>query len=169
MTGIDRLTSASPLAALTGAQGNNARSAASDAIGTLGHRVLSWVSAAGGDAGGAAAWADRAGPAGEFSPDAGVLAQRGDVYGIGEIAGEIAQRFGATPTQEGDLRRSLESFTREAVVQAVGLSGSGERQIEGLRAALDTAEASPAGDGVEGVIDRLDSATGSLSYANHGE
>lgn len=165
MTGIDRLSSTSPLAALDAGRSATAAGAAAQAIGSIGHRVLGWVGAVGGATSGSAAWAARAGASDGFVPDKTVLAQRGDVYGLNQLAGDLAAQFGASPTQEGDLRRALEGVARGAMVQAAGLSGaSGERQVAGLSAALDSAGATPAGEGVDGVIARLDAAAASLSH-----
>lgn len=164
MTGIDRLSASSPLAAAD-ARSSSAQATAAETIGAIGHRVLAWVQASGGSAAGASAWSQRAGGADGFVADPAVLAQRGDVYGLNQIAGDIARQHNATPTQEGDLRRGLESFTRAAMVQVAGLSGAaGDRQVAGLGAALDAASAAPAGEGIDGVIQRLDAATASLSH-----
>jgi hypothetical protein len=164
MTAIDRLSSAAPIAALDTARSGGAAGAAAQAIGSIGHRVLGWVSAVGGDASGSAAWTARAGASDGFVADKGVLAQRGDVYGLNQIAGDLSAQFGATPTQEGDLRRALEGVARGAMVQAAGLSGaSAERQVAGLSDALDAAAGAPAGDGIDGVIARLETAAASLS------
>ena len=168
MTAIDRLSPLAPAAALDSARGTTAVDAASRAIGDIGQRVLAWVGAVGGQAPGAAAWAARAGnDAAGFVPDAGVLARRGDVYGLNAIADELSARFGGTPTQEGDLLRALEGVARGAMVQAAGLSGaSGERQIAGLSAALDAAQGAPAGEGMDGVIARIDAAAATLGRQN---
>lgn len=164
MTSLDRLSAAAPLGSVAQTGGASAKATAAETIGTLGHRVLAWVGASGGSTAGASAWGGRAGAADGFRADAGVLAQRGDVYGLNQIAGDIAQRHGATPTQEGDLRRGLEDFTRAAMVQVAGLSGApGERQVAGLSDALDTALDAPAGEGIGGVIERLEAATATLS------
>lgn len=164
MTSIDRLSSTSALGSVGQAQGSNARATAAETIGVLGHRVLAWVGASGGSSAGSAAWSARAPGADGFFADPGVLARRGDVYGLNQLAGDIARQHGATPTQEGDLRRGLEDFTRAAVVQVAGLSGaSGDRQVAGLGEALDAALESPAGEGVDGVLQRLGAATEQLS------
>ncbi|UVO50016.1 hypothetical protein M0208_05590 [Sphingomonas sp. SUN019] len=169
MNGIDRLSSAPPLSALDAGSGGVARTAATQAIGEIGHRALAWVGAIGGDSAGSAAWAERAGATGGFSPDASVLAQRGDVYGLNDMARGIAGQFGATPTQEGELRRAMEDFTRAAVIQVAGLSGpDGARQVAGLGDALDAAAAGEAGGGVDEVVARLETATATLSRANGG-
>lgn len=172
MTAIDRLSPLAPATALDSARGTTAMDAASRAIGDIGQRVLAWVDAVGGAAPGAAAWAARAGTGpgtgdAGFVPDAGVLARRGDIYGLNTIAGDLSARFGGTPTQEGDLLRALEGVARGAMVQAAGLSGaSGERQIAGLSAALDAAQAAPAGEGMDGVIARIDVAAATLGRQN---
>lgn len=165
MTTIDRLSAASPLGSVAQTQGRGAKATAAETIGTIGHRVLAWVGASGGSAAGSAAWSGRAGTADGFRADPQVLARRGDVYGLTQIAGDIARQHGATPTQEGDLRRGLEDFTRAAMVQVAGLSGaSGDRQVAGLGQALDAALSAPADEGVEGVIQRLGAATGQLAH-----
>lgn len=167
MNGIDRLSSAPPLSALDAGIGGVARSAATQAIGEIGHRALAWVGAIGGESTGSAAWADRAGAASGFAPDTSVLAQRGDVYGLNDMARGIAGQFGATPTQEGELRRAIQDFTRAAVVQVAGLSGAGgERQVAGLGEALDVAGAGKAGGGMDEVVTRFEAATAALSRAN---
>lgn len=167
MNGIDRLSPAAAPVALDGVRAGGAAGAAAQAIGTIGHRVLGWVAATGGVAGGSAAWAARAGDGDGFVPDRGVLAQRGDVYGLTQIAGDLSARFGATPTQEGDLLRALEGVARGAMVQAAGLSGAdGERQVAGLSAALDTAVAASSGEGIDGVVARLEAAADSFARAN---
>lgn len=168
MTAIDRLSPLAPATALDSVCGTTAMDAAGRAIGDIGQRVLAWVGAVGGAAPGAAAWAVRAGNGDPgFVPDAGVLARRGDIYGLNTIAGDLSARFGGTPTQEGDLLRALEGVARGAMVQAAGLSGaSGERQIAGLSAALDAAQAAPAGEGMDGVIARIDAAAATLGRQN---
>lgn len=164
MTSIDRLSSTSPLGSAAQTQGSSARTTAAETIGSIGHRVLAWVGASGGSSAGSAAWGARAGGADGFRADPNVLAQRGDVYGLNQLAGDIARQHGATPTQEGDLRRGLEDFTRAAVVQVAGLSGApGERQVAGLGHALEAALSTPAGEGVDGVVQRLSAATEQLS------
>jgi hypothetical protein len=107
MTTFSPISAASPLGAVAQASGSPARTTAAETIGTLGHRVLAWVGASGGSAAGASAWSNRAGAGESFRADPAVLAQRGDVYGLNQLAGDIAGRHGATPTQEGDLRRAV--------------------------------------------------------------
>ncbi len=168
MNGIDRLSPTNPLSALNAASAADPRAAASGAIADIGHRVLAWTAAAGGGAGpGPAAWAGATGREGGFVADVGVLARRGDVHGLGGMASDIAARFGATPTQEGTLRRALEDFTRQAMVQVTGLSGaSGDRQVAGLTSALGIADAADAGGGVDGVVARVESAAAHLARQN---
>jgi hypothetical protein len=163
MTMVDRLSPLAPASPLAGGATTNAASAASAAIGDLGHRVLGWVGAVGGEAAGSAAWTARTGEAQGAAPDRNLLAQRGDIYGLQQLAGDLSARFGATPTQEGDLLRALEGVTRGAMVHAAGLSGaSGERQVAGLSAALDAAATAPAGEGIDGVVARLEAAAASF-------
>lgn len=164
MTSIDRLSAASPLGSVAQTQGSGAKATAAATIGTIGHRVLAWTAASGGSAAGASAWAGRAGAGDGFRADPALLARRGDVYGLSQLAADIARQHGATPTQEGDLRRGLENFTRAAMVQVAGLSGApGDRQVAGLGQALDAALAAPAGEGVAGVLQHLDAATQQLA------
>lgn len=143
------------------------RQAALGTIGEIGHRVLAWVDASGGGADSAATWSASTATSSYFRPDASVLARGGDVYGLGELSGDLADRFGATPAQQGDLHRSLEGFTREAVIQLAGLSGAdGDRQLFGVRDALAAAGDGADGGGVDGIIQRLDAATAVLARQN---
>jgi len=149
-----------------------ARDAALGAAGEIGHRVLAWTGAGGGGAQASAAWGRETGAASDFRADPARLAG-GDAYGLGEVAGQLAQRFGGTPAEEGALRRSLEGFTREAVVQLAGLSGAApEVQFAGMREALDAvgahagAEGLP--EGLDAVAQRLDAGAAVLERANGG-
>jgi hypothetical protein len=168
MTSIDRISGLSPLppAGLTGTA--DARGAAIEAMGEIGHRVLAWVDAAGrGSGSGAQAWNQMAGNGSGFAPDMGELARRGDVYGLGDLTRDLSARFGASPAQEGALRRALDDFTRQAVIQVAGLSGaSGDQQVSGVRAALDSASRADAPAGLDGVIARFEAATADLSTQN---
>jgi hypothetical protein len=102
-----------------------------------------------------------------FAPDMGELARRGDVYGLGDLTRDLSARFGASPAQEGALRRALDDFTRQAVIQVAGLSGaSGDQQVSGVRAALDSASRADAPAGLDGVIARFEAATADLSTQN---
>ena len=167
MTGIDRLSSAPPVSALAARTGGNAASVAAQAIGEIGHRALAWIGAAGGSSAGSAPWGERAGATSSFTPDPATLARRGDVYGLNDMAREIAGRFGATPTQEGELHRAMEGFTRAAVVQVAGLSGAdGARQVAGLGEALDAAGAARGSGGIDEVVGRFEAATSTLARAN---
>ncbi len=167
MTAIDRI-SPTGLPPTLGAAQPDARSAASAALGELGHRVLAWVGAVGPSAdAGRAAWSGVTGAESGFRPDSGELARGGDVYDLRGLASGISDQLGGTPTQEGTLRRALEDFTRQAVVQVAGLAGAaGDRQVEGLRQALEVAGSATAGSGVDGVIERLDAATATLARQN---
>ena len=171
MTSINPL---SPTAALgrIGSAMPDARGAATGAIGEIGQRVLAWVDAIGRGSGGAtspgaAAWAEASGTPAGFQPDARELARGGDVYGLEDIGRGITQGMGGTPAEEGSLRRSLDAFTREAVIQIAGLSGApGDRQVAGVRDALSVAAGVQGGDGVDGVIARIDLATATLAAQN---
>lgn len=169
MTSIDRLSGLSPLAPATAAS-NDARGAAIETMGEIGHRVLAWVDAASrGNGSGAQAWSETAGNGSGFAPDMGELARRGDVYGLGELTSELSARFGGSPAQEGELRRALDDFTRQAVVQIAGLSGApGDQQVGGVRAALEGAANANAPAGLDGVIARFEAATADLSAQNRG-
>lgn len=168
MTGVNRLSSASSIgaSALSGAQ--DARAIAGAAIGEIGHRILAWVSASGGaTAGGQATWSQTVGGTSAFRPDPAELAGRGDVYDLAGLSRDIAAQTGATPTQEGDLRRAFEGFTRAAVVQVAGLSGAdGARQMAGVEQALDAATSGNAPGGADGVVARIERATETLKSAN---
>lgn len=168
MTGIDRLSGSSPLAGTTAATSGDAKSLATNAVGEIGHRVLAWVDAsARTTTAGTGAWSDATGRASSFTPDKSELHRGGDVYDVRGMARDIAGATGATPTQEGELHRALEDFARASVVQLAGLAGaSGDRQIAGVRSALDVAAGTHAGSGVEGVVNRLQAATAHLSALN---
>ena len=146
-------------AAPTGGAATDARDAAFGAIGEIGHRVLAWVGASGG---GAAS----SGIASDFRPDARELARGGDVYGLGDLGRDLSGQFGGTPAEEGALHRSLEGFTREAVIQLAGLSGaSPERQMAGIGAAPAAADTGGP-SGIDGLIQRLDAAAAVLAHQN---
>ncbi|ATY31882.1 hypothetical protein [Sphingomonas psychrotolerans] len=168
MTSIDRLSGLSPLSPTGPAGGADARGAAIETMGEIGHRVLAWVDTASrGNGGGAQAWSQTAGNGSGFAPDLGELARRGDVYGLGELTSDLAARFGGSPAQEGALRRALDDFTRQAVVQIAGLSGAGgDQQVSGVRAALDGASRADAPAGLDGVIARFEAATATLAVQN---
>ncbi|NIJ22171.1 hypothetical protein FHS95_003886 [Sphingomonas naasensis] len=173
MTSIDRISGLSPLSP-TNAASTDARGAAIETMGEIGHRVLAWVDAASRGANnnggsGAQAWSQTAGSGSGFAPDMGELARRGDVYGLGELTSDLSARFGASPAQEGALRRAIDDFTRAAVIQIAGLSGaSGDQQVSGVRAALDGAARADAPAGLDGVIARFEAATADLSAQNRG-
>ncbi|MDV3457230.1 hypothetical protein RZN05_09570 [Sphingomonas sp. HF-S4] len=170
MTSIDRLSGLSPLAPTTTAASTDARGAAIETMGEIGHRVLAWVDAASrGNGSGAQAWSRTAGNGSGFAPDMGELARRGDVYGLSELTSELSARFGGSPAQEGELRRALDDFTRQAVVQIAGMSGApGDQQVGGVRAALEGAANTDAPAGLDGVIARFEAATADLSAQNRG-
>lgn len=166
---IDRLTGMTGANAATQGTTLDARSLASNAIGEIGHRVLAWVGAStpGGDAG-ATAWSQATGSISTFRPDGAELARRGDVYGLNAMASDIATELGGTPAQEGELRRALEGFTRQAVVQVAGLSGSRDLQVQGLTEALGVAGEGTQRGGVDSVVERLENATRLLTHQNGG-
>lgn len=170
MAGVDRLSSTASIAAASGAGMQDARSLAGAAIGEIGHRVLAWVSASGGASGaGSMAWTQATGGGSGFRPDSGELARGGDIYDLNGLARDVASRTAATPTQEGELRRSFEGFTRAAVVQIAGLAGAaGSRQTAGIEGALNAATSGGSASGADGVIERVDRATATLTLANGG-
>lgn len=141
----------------------DARQAALGALGEVGSRVLAWVDSIGGGR------TSGTGSESGFRPDANVLARGGDVYGLGELGRDLASQFGGTPAEEGAVRRALEGFTREAVVQLAGLAGAGaERQLAGVRDALEAAGRDAGAGGLDGVTQRLDTATAVLARQNAG-
>lgn len=167
VTGIDRIGAVPAVGGFGANPPRDAQSIAANAIGEIGQRVLAWVGASGGDGTGASALGDATGVAAGFRPSAGALARGGDVYGLGALAGEIAGQLGGTPTQEGELCRALQDFTRGAVVQVAGLSGApGDRQIAGIREAFAAAIAHHPGGGIDGVVARLDTAASVLVRQN---
>ncbi len=170
MTSIDRISGLSPLSPTGLGASTDARGAAIATMGEIGHRVLAWVDAASrGNGSGTQAWSQTAGNGSGFAPDMGELARRGDVYGLGDLTRELSARFGAGPAQEGELRRALDDFTRAAVIQVAGLAGaSGDQQVSGVRAALDSAARADAPAGVDGVIAHFEAATADLSAQNRG-
>jgi hypothetical protein len=168
MIGVSRLSSILPAGQQDTAGARQVKQETKAAIGELGHRILSWASASAGAPGsGAAAWTSAAGVDSHFAPDAGKLAQRGDIYDLRGMSSDIATRMGGTPAQEGGLHRALEDFTRAAMVQAAGLSGAApERQTAGLRDALESALAGDSEDGIDGVTARIEQATATLVGQN---
>ena len=169
MTGVDRLSGAGSVGFNAAANHQDAGSVAGAAIGELGQRILAWVGASGGMGAAGAASLQQAGvEPSAFRPDPAELARGGDVYGLNDLAGRIAGQTGATPTQEGELRRALEDVARQAVVQLAGLSGApGDRQVAGLRDALTAAVSGPSGGGADAVVARLEQA-GALLAARNG-
>lgn len=167
---VSRLSSILPPGAQETPSAQQVKQETQAAIGELGHRTLSWASAsARASDSGAEAWLSAAGVASDFEPDAGKLAQRGDIYDLRGMSSDIASRMGATPAQEGALHRALEDFTRAAVVQTAGLSGSApERQTAGLRDALESALTGDSEDGIDGVTARIEQATATLVDRNGG-
>jgi hypothetical protein len=143
----------------------SAATIAQSLISELGSRMLAWVNSMASSSGaGSSSWTERASG---FTPDPAELARGGDIYGLRDLASQVSGQFGGTPTQEGELLRALEDFARAAVVQVGGLAGaSGDRQVDGLRDALNLAGAADAGEGMEGVVARLEAGTRSLVAAN---
>lgn len=170
MIGVSRLSSIPPTGAQDTPGAQQVKQEAQAAIGELGHRALAWVAASDpAAASGAAAWASAAGVDSAFEPDANRLAQRGDIYDLRGMSGDIASRMGGTPAQEGALHRALADFTRAAVVQAAGLSGAApDQQTAGLRDALGSALTGESEDGIDGVTARIEQATATLIGQNGG-
>lgn len=159
MNGIDRLAASAAVVAPVAAQG--ADSLARGLIGEVGARVVGWAAASFGDDN-SAAWSQASG-AGSFQPIPARLAQ-GDAYGLRGLAGDLAGKVGATPAQEGALLRALEDFTRAAALNVNALAGT-DNQLTALTAALDVT-ATGGGDGLDGVVARLETATHRLETAN---
>lgn len=157
MTAINGFQSVSAAVGATGTgagAGSDAASAARNAVGEIGERVSAWVQSLA--PGGAA-------PAGGFQPDRATLSRGGDVYGLRQIAGDIEARFGATPTQAGELSRALEGVARGAAVEAVLLHGS-SGEAKGLSAALEAAAGTDGGmGGIDDVTARLEQAAGAFA------
>ena len=104
MTSIDRISGLSPLSP-AGNASTDARGAAIETMGEIGHRVLAWVDAASrGNVNGAQACSKTAGNGSGFAPDMGELARRGDVYGLGDLTRDLSARFGAQPRRDGAYR-----------------------------------------------------------------
>lgn len=166
---FDRIASLAPLAlAPTPLAALGAGPIAQNLIGELGHRMLSWLDAFAPSTGSSSAsWSDQIGQSSGFNPDTSELARGGDVYGIRDLASQVVNQLGGTPTQEGELRRALEDFTRAGMVQVGGLSGSDpQRQMAGVSEALSVAGGPAGGEGVDGVIARVQAGTQSLNAAN---
>lgn len=161
MSSIDRVSAPMGVAATGTGPSVEADAITRAAVGTLGHRILAWSSAiAGPDAAARAAWSRQVGADGSsFEADAALLARSGDVYGLRQLAADIASRTGATPAEEGRLLRALERVTRAAALLIHGSAGAGEGQVALLAEALEQALAGAAGgpSGIDGVIARLDS------------
>lgn len=161
MNGIDRLAASAAVAAPAGVQ--TADSLAREVIGEIGARVVGWAHKSFGDDN-SAAWSQASG-AGSFQPIPARLAQ-GDAYGLRSLAGDLADKLGATPAQEGSLLRALEDFTREAALNVNALAGTGH-ELTALTAALDVDGGSDGGVGsLDGVVTRLETATRRLETAN---
>jgi hypothetical protein len=170
MIGVSRLSSIPPASPQDTPGAQQVKQETQAAIGEIGHRALAWTSASAQTPdSGAVAWASAVGVDSDFAPDAGKLAQRGDIYDLGGMSSDIASRMGGTPAQEGALHRALADFTRAAVVQTAGLSGaSPERQTAGLRSALEGALTGDSQDGIDGVTARIEQATATLVDQNGG-
>lgn len=162
MNGIDRLAPSAGIAAP--AAGASADSVARGLIGEIGARVVGWAGHSFGDDKGAA-WSQASG-AGSFQPVPARLAQ-GDAYGLRGLAGDLAGKLGASPAQEGALLRALEDFTRAAALNVNALAGS-DNQLTALSAALNGVggDEGGGGDGLDGVVTRLETATRRLETAN---
>lgn len=160
MTGIDHLRSASPIGMFAERAGApTAYDVARIAVAEIGHRVLSWTGLSMPEQKGAAAWAEQMGPASAFSPDPSLLAGRGDIYGLRDLALDIARQFGATTVEQGTLLGALEDLTREVVIRFAGLAGlPGEGQVTGLADALDQAAAGGVTDSIDGITQLLSEA-----------
>lgn len=158
MTGIDQIRPLSAVGAIGTPSTSAARDTAQQVAGEIGHRILSWLSAATPVPGsGLAAWSERFGAgSGDFAPSPATLASRGDVYGLRDLAAGVSRQFGAGTVEEGALLRALEDFGRETAVQLGGLAGlDGARQITGVADALEQALSAAAPDTIDGVSQYL--------------
>lgn len=144
MTPVDRLSSIAGAATLDGGMARDADGVARAMMGAIGERLEAWAGVMSG--GGARA--------GSFRPDAGELARRGDVYELRSLVAEAAARFGAGPAAEGALLRATEDFTRAAALHVYGGNGAA------VADALTRTEGG--GDGIDGVVDRLQAAMRTL-------
>lgn len=161
MNGIDRLSSTVPLA-LAGASAG-AGTVARQMMAAAGAGVIGWAADSFrlGPATGAA-WTAATGAA-IPAADRSLLSRGGDVYGLREIAGSAARQLGATPAEEGRLLRALEDFTRAAALNVNALAGTGATMLS----ALDAGPLAPGdGEGLDGVVARLELATQRLDAAN---
>lgn len=157
MNAIDRLAPSAGVSALTTAA--SADTVARGLIGEVGARVVGWAGHSFGKDQ-SNSWSATSGT-GSFLPIASRLTE-GDAYGLRGLAGDLASKLGGTPAQEGALLRALEDFTREAALNVNALAGSGN-ELTALTAALDV---SGGGDGLDGVVTRLETATRRLETAN---
>lgn len=169
MTGFDRIGGTPPVSAATTAAGpRDAGNAARTAMATIGDRVLAWSAQSFGGGGAAgAAWQGQTGLSSGFVPDRAELARGGDVYQLRSLAGELAQGFGATPTEEGALGRAIDDFARGVALRFNALADAPtDTRLNGVLDALDSAVANGAGDGIGGVTARIESAATMVEKLN---
>lgn len=161
MTGIDQLRSISSIGAVGGQTPARAQDAARFAATEIGHRVLLWTATIAPGHDGTGAWSARMGAApGDFAPDRVTLANRGDVYGLRELAADISGQLGATAVNEGTLLHALEDFAREAAIQLNGLAGlPGDLQASGVAEVIDRMLDGDTPDTIAGVTQLLSDAT----------
>lgn len=165
MTPIDRLSPIAGTSPLGSVAGDAAQGAAREAMGQIGHRVMAWIDAIAPTPAPKEAWTRLAGPSDGFRPDASELGRGGDVYGLGQLADDVAARFGGSPAQTGELHRALEDFTRAAVVHLVGVADADPAdRLGALAAAVDiTADAAGPAGGMDAVIDAVRGGTAQLA------
>lgn len=146
MIPVDRISQVASAAALGGASLDPA-SVARQVMGTIGDRVAAWAGEifGGGSQGG-----------GGFTPNTAELARGGDVYELRSLVAETGAKFGAGPAAEGELLRATEDFTRAAAPHVY----AGDRGVDTVRSAVDNASAD--GNGLDGVVGRLEAATREL-------
>lgn len=169
MTGLERVGGAPPITATTATVGpRDAASIARTAMATVGDRVLAWSAQSFGGSGAAgAAWQARTGLPSGFAPDRAELARGGDVYQLRALTVELAQRFGATPAEEGDLGRAIDSFARGVALRFNALADApADTMLGGVLDALDAAVESGATGSIAGVTTRIESAASMVEKLN---
>jgi hypothetical protein len=91
----------------------------------------------------------------------------GDIYGLRDMARELARAVGASTTEEGRLLRSLSDLARGAALRLYGLAGAADTvRFADLQAAVGAARAEPAGRSpAEDLIARVEAAVRHLETA----
>lgn len=168
MTAIDRMGGAPAVGAIDFSASVDPRQVVAKTLGTIGDRVLAWTAQSFplGDAP-AAAWSAHTGSSGGFVPDPAVLARGGDVYGVLELAEQVADPFTTTPQEERELERAIWDFTSELALRLNALAGApAETQIGAATDAFDRALSEESASGVVGVTQRIELAARTLEAVN---